>query len=207
MALADLNRAQDTPVATFKLSTITPEVFPTLPAVMPSTDRADVPVVSFTGGVIGEDPGLPVEGNVPFSTANATNDYTPRSQFEKTEAGGVYEGNEGVVDVGRDRGWIAPRDPYSAKPVSPDDDPVVTSIAPSTAAASVLPIMVTITGENFTPFSKVYTGGANLPDQSAVYVSPTEMQVPIWAAEAGTVSVAVEDHSVMSNTDVDFTVT
>jgi hypothetical protein len=66
---------------------------------------------------------------------------------------------------------------------------------------------VTITGTGFTPFSRVFTGGASVPDNSAQYVSATTMTVPIWKASAGTVSVAVEDHSLLSNTDKVFTVT
>lgn len=130
-------------------------------------------------------------------------DYTPRDQTDKLTAGNLTAGTVMVEDITRARGWIAPNQPISAKPAAP----VVSSISPTTGPATSLPMLVTITGTGFSPWSTVYTGGAALPDGSAKYVSPTTMTVPIWKASAGTVSVAVKDHNVMSNTNVLFTVT
>jgi hypothetical protein len=70
--------------------------------------------------------------------------------------------------------------------------------------------VVTITGTGFTPFSRVVTGGAGSPfDASAQFVSATKMLVTIdpRSATPGTISVAVWDHSVLSNTNVVFTFT
>jgi hypothetical protein len=83
----------------------------------------------------------------------------------------------------------------------------VSSISPTTGAQASLPLLVTITGTGFTPFTTVLTGGSNVPDPAARYVDATHMTVPVWKASPGTVSVAVEDHNVLSNTNVVFTVT
>jgi hypothetical protein len=69
--------------------------------------------------------------------------------------------------------------------------------------------MVTITGTGFTPYSQVVTGGTSVPfDVTSKYVSPTQMTVVIdpRPAVAGTASVQVLDHSVVSNA-VNFTFT
>jgi hypothetical protein len=84
---------------------------------------------------------------------------------------------------------------------------VVTSISPTTGAAAAFPMRVVITGTGFTPWSTVRTGGSATPDVSGKYISATQMEVAIWKASAGTVSVAVEDHDLLSNVDKVFTVT
>lgn len=134
---------------------------------------------------------------------NAVADYGPRTQPDKAAQLGVAM----TQDVGRPRGPIDPRQPY---PVSGDPAPaapVVSSVSPTTAPAAQLPLTVTITGTGFTPWSTVYTGGQNTPETGAQYINATTMKVALWAAVPGTVSVAVKDHDVLSNTNVLFTVT
>lgn len=131
--------------------------------------------------------------------------YTPRTQSEK---GAMMTPALTIAkDVGVPRGSIAPSQPYPKTGDPAPAAPVVTSLSPTTAPAVQLPLMVTITGTGFTPWSTVYTGGSSLPDAKAVYVSSTTMRVPIWAAVPGTVSVSVKDHDIMSNIDKVFTVT
>ena len=195
MALFDLNRANDTPIATLKLAEIVPKNWPTLPAVQPAPTPIHVPVITYTGGASGDD--------VDQATANATNDYAPKTQAAKATA----TGNTLAVDIARARGSIAPGQPYPKTGDAAPAAPVVSSIAPTTGAAATLPLTVTITGTGFSPWSTVYTGGMTTPDTSAKYISPTQMKVALWAAAPGTVSVAVEDHNVLSNTNVLFTVT
>jgi IPT/TIG domain len=150
-----------------------------------------VPTISYVGGVKGDD--------TDTATANATNDYAPRTQKAKA----TLMGTTLAVDVARPRGWIEPRQPYGAVPAAP----VVSSISPTTGTAASLPMTVTITGTGFTPWSTVRTGGSAVNDPSGTYLSPTTMKVALMAAVPGTVSVAVEDHDVLSNVDKLFTVT
>lgn len=130
-------------------------------------------------------------------------DYTPRTQAAKA----AMIGTTLAPDIGQPRGSIAPRDPYPVSTSPAVVAPVVSSISPTTGAAATLPLTVTITGTGFTAWSTVYTGGATTPDSSATYISPTQMKVAIWKATPGTVSVAVEDHNMLSNVDKLFTVT
>jgi hypothetical protein len=89
--------------------------------------------------------------------------------------------------------------------------PTVTSVSPNTAAAGSNPVFVVITGTNFFPQTKVITGGGvGSPwDAEARWISTTQMSVVIdpRGAVPGAISVAVEDHEVMSNTDKVFTFT
>jgi hypothetical protein len=183
-------------------------------------------------GNAGSDAGRPDAVNAAIATSKATvalasasggvaaADYAPRSQNAKLSlnsadgrlcmgsisGSGTVTANVAAPDIGRDRGWIAPNQPYQGNASAPAA-PVVTSISPTTGTQASLPLLVTITGTGFTPYSKVFTGGTSVPDGSAKYVDATHMTVPIWAAAPGTVSVAVEDHSLLSNTNVVFTVT
>jgi len=214
MAQFDLNRAGDTPIATLKLNEITPvnwHKYPPRVADMTSSNQnAAKPVHTgaagdFIGGVKGDD--------IDVSTAavalarcdgGATEtDYGPRTQAAKA----VILGTTLAVDVGQPRGSISPGQRYPVAGDAAVAAPVVSSISPTTGAAATLPLTVTITGTGFTQWSTVYTGGMTTPEASAKYVSPTQMKVAIWAAAPGTVSVAVEDHNVLSNVDVLFTVT
>lgn len=171
----------------------------------------------WAGGVYGNDPGRadtvaglnPHTAMVSLASASggaAEADYTPRSQNAKLSAGNLT-GVVATTDTGRDRGWISPQQPYQGNASAPAA-PVVSSLSPSTGAAAALPITVTITGTGFTPYSSVHTGGQGSGAQSARYLSPTQMQVTIQpGTTAGTVSIAVNDHSVLSNVDKVFTVT
>jgi len=170
---------------------------------------------------IGEDPGLPTAANQNFTTANvalarqdgAANepDYGPRNQNAKRAAANLTPGTVGVVDMGVPRGLISPGFRY---PVASDGNvaaPTVVSVSPSSAAAGSQPVVVTITGTNFLPrSSRVITGGSGSPwDKDAKWISVTQMTVVIdpRGAVPGAISVAVEDHSVLSNTNVNFTFT
>jgi hypothetical protein len=89
--------------------------------------------------------------------------------------------------------------------VSPTDDPTLTSIGPTGGASGGPPIWATLTGTKFTPFSSVESGTVYTPYSR--YVSPTRIDVLMDPrSSAGTVTVAVRDHGVLSNT-VNFTFT
>jgi hypothetical protein len=170
-------------------------------------------------GVTGFDPGRPDKpAGTAFSKATvalasdsgaaAFPDYLPRDQNAKLiPAAAPVPAQLPGTDVLAPVGTIAPLTPYPKTGDTPAATPVVTSLSPTTGAQVTLPLVVTITGTGFTKFSQVFTGGMMVPDTSAVYVNATTMRVPIWAAAPGTVSVAVMDHSVMSNVDKVFTVT
>jgi hypothetical protein len=181
MALFDLNRSNDTPISTLKLASITPKDWPTLPAVVPSTTPIWVRTITFFGGVIGDD--------VSVSTANATNDYTPRNQGLKAQALGLTL----AVDITKFRGWIGPRDPYStAKP-----NVTLTGISPNTAVHGTAAIPVTCTGTNFTPYSLVTVDNVIVP---TTYVSPTSLTALVTPkATAGTQAVRVVTYGVATS--------
>jgi hypothetical protein len=214
MAQFDLNRSNDTPIATLKLNEIVPVNWHRYPPRVATTtlanENAAEPVLTsasgdFVGGVRGDDVDQSTAA-VAITDASgraASADYAPRTQAAKASMLGTTL----AVDIGRARGWIEPDDPYPTGGATVPVAPVVSSIAPTTATAATLPLKVTITGTGFTPWSTVLTGGSNVPDSSGTYVSPTQMTVAIWKASAGTVSVAVEDHNLLSNTDKLFTVT
>lgn len=232
MALFDLNRSNDTPIATLKLSDIVPKNWHRFPSAISGAMLADSNAneakprydsnTDWSGGVgFGEDPGLPVAGIVAqFKSANVAlarsdgganeADYVPRNQNAKRTAGNLTAGTVGVVDVGRNRGTVAPGQRYPVAGDAALPAPVVSSIAPNTAVHGAQPLICLVTGTGFTPGSLVITGGSGSPwDLSSEYISPTQMRVLIdpRASQAGTVSVAVVDHSVMSNTNVLFTIT
>jgi hypothetical protein len=147
---------------------------------------ANVPVISYFGGDIGDD--------VAVSTANATNDYMPRHQTDKAATLGVPM----VTDVGRARGVLEPDDPYPKAGDTPLAAPVITSMSPNTAASGTGPDMiVTITGTGFTAWSTVTSGNFPIP---CFYVSPTTLEIlqKPKASVAGTVQVVVTDHGVAS---------
>ena len=187
MALFDLNRAGDTPIATLKLSPIVPVNWHRFPPRIAASTPVDVPVVSYVGGAFGDD--------VSVATANATNDYAPRTQAAKA----TQLGTTLATDVTSPRGWIDPGEKYGPPPVSPTDDPTITSLAPNTIAVGQPPLLVVVTGTKFTQWSTVETGG--VPSPYAKYVSPTKMTIlldPIRSV-AGTIVVKVVDHGVKSN--------
>jgi IPT/TIG domain len=195
-----LSRAAETPVTTSKLVEITPKNWRRYPAVAGSATPANIPVISYTGGAVGDD--------TDTATANSTTPYSGPPQLPRTQAEkATLTGNTLAVDVARPRGFIAPNQSYIAAGGSAPAAPVVSSLSPSTAPGAQLPLVVTITGTGFSPYSTVYTGGAQTPDSSGKYVDATHMTVAVWKASPGTVSIAVEDHNVWSNTNINFTVT
>lgn len=171
---------------------------------------------------LGEDPGLPTAANQGVTTANVAlarsggganePNYAPRSQNAKRAAGNLTPGTVGVVDIGRNRGTIAPGQRYPVAGDAAVPAPVVTSLSPNTAVsgAAGVPVAVTITGTGFTPYSRLITGGSGSPwDSSTKYVDATHLLFVTdpRSAVPGAISVAVEDHGVLSNTNVQFTFT
>jgi len=124
----------------------------------------------------------------------------PRTQAAKATALGTTI----VQDVGRNRGWIAPGQPYAAPPATPAADPVISTLSPNTAVAgTATPVFfMKITGLRFTPYSQVWLAGKPVPSVSYAYVSSTELRVQMSpaASVAGTATVQVVDHGVTSNT-------
>jgi hypothetical protein len=188
MALADLNRSNDTPIATLLLASITPKDYPTLPAVQPASPRIYVPVITYNGGLVGDD--------VDVATSNATDPYSPRNQTEKAAL--MVPAGSLALDVARPRGTIAA---YQRYPVAADAAvaaPTITSLAPNTAVAVTgAELVVTITGTGFTQWSTVRSGGYPIPSKYVDATHLTIYQNP-KVAVAGTVQVIVTDHDVDS---------
>jgi hypothetical protein len=192
-------RAQDAANAAALLVEITPKNWHRFPGGVAAggPQPAYVRTNTWNGGLYGDDV-TQAESNV-LVDDQGRGDYGPRNQAEKATA----LGKTFVQDVGAPRGWITPDEPYNPAPVSPTDDPTVTSLAPNTAVAGAQnPVWVTITGTKFTPFSTVESGGVYTPYHR--YVSPTKMSVLMDAPRsvAGTVTVRVIDHGVKSATGV-----
>jgi hypothetical protein len=105
------------------------------------------------------------------------------------------------TDVTSPKGWVDPNEPYGPAPVSPTDDPTISSLAPNTAVAGgiVQPLWVTITGSKFTQYSTVETGNVYTPYHK--YISPTKMALLMDPGRSvpGVVVVKVIDHGVKSN--------
>jgi hypothetical protein len=204
-----LNRAGDTAIPTLKVMEVTPLNWHKFPAGVVKADSTPQWVRQQTaiGGARGDDvdqaTATLLTDQIPANGPNTQVDYSPRNEAQKATAMGTTL----AVDITRKRGYLEPDDPYPTGGAAVPAAPVVASIAPTTAPATQLPLQVTITGTGFTPWSEVLTGGVNTPEPSGRYVSPTKMTVAIWAASPGTVSVAVEDHNLLSNTNVLFTVT
>lgn len=193
MALYDLNRAQDTPIATLMLSDIAPKNWHKFPPRVEDATPINVPVVTYNGGAVGDD--------VSVATANATDVYSPRTQAEKA----IQLGTTIVSDVGVPRGYIEPGEPYGPAPVSPADDPTIASLAPNTGVSGGSPIWVKITGTKFSQWSQVETGNVITPYSK--YFSPTRIDVLMDPRSSpGTVVVKVIDHGVKS-AGSDFTFT
>jgi hypothetical protein len=183
MALFDLNRSNDTPIATLQVASITPVNWHKFPPAIQPSNPIYVPVVSFAGGAVGDD--------VDTADAASTDTYSPRNQAQKA----TLLGTTLAVDIGRARGYLEPDDPYST-PVPAA--PVITSLAPNTAVAGTDPnLVVTITGTGFTPWSTVLSGNFPIPVR---YISPTKLEIlqKPKASVAGTVQVVVIDHGVKS---------
>lgn len=154
---------------------------------------AYVPVITYYGGAYGDD--------VAVSTANVTNDFAPKTQVEKAALVGMPI----AQDITVPRGWIEPQEPYGPPPVSPADDPTITTLEPTTGVSGGSPVWVTITGTKFTQWSSVETGGVVTPYSR--YISPTKMAVLMDPRSTpGTITVKVIDHGVKS-AGSDFTFT
>jgi IPT/TIG domain-containing protein len=177
----------------------------------PRYDAASV-ASDWIGGVKGDDKDTSTANVAVARSGGGANEpnYSPRTQAQKAGLANLTPGTVISTDVARPRGWIAPNQPYQGNGAAPAA-PVVSSISPNTAAAGSQPLVVTITGTGFTAWSTVWSGGSSGSpwDSSARYVSPTTMTVVVdpRAAVAGTASIAVEDHDLMSNTNINFTFT
>lgn len=159
-----------------------------------------VPAFTWNGGTFGDE--TQSETNVVIDD-RGIGDYAPRNLTE--ELVNHKPGDPDFVpapDITQPRGWIAPGQPITAKPVSPTDDPTVTSLTPNTAPSGGAnpPVWVVITGTKFTPYSQVETGGVITP--YVRYGSATKMHVLMDAprSTAGVISVRVIDHGVKSAT-------
>jgi hypothetical protein len=162
----------------------------TYPLPLPDATPVYVPVITYFGGAP-----LDVEETHQYETgtANATNDYAPRTQLEKAGASG--SGFTGIAeDIGRRRGFIAPGQPYGPVPAAP----TLTSVVPDTAEAGGNAVVATLTGTGFTPWSTVETGG--VPTPYFQYVSPTQIQLLLDAKRSvpGTIDIIVHDHATAS---------
>ena len=174
---------------------------------------AYVPVYTWNGGQYGDE--TVAETNVLVDDLGQ-GDYGPRNLTEAmawpgapnsvvpSESTASGQALTSIADytpstvVNEPRGWISPQEPYGAAPVSPTDDPTITSLAPNTGVSGQNPVWVTITGTKFTQWSWVETGGVYTPYSR--YISPTKMAVLMDPrSSAGTVVVKVVDHDVKSN--------
>lgn len=147
-----------------------------------SYDPAYVPDIQYYGGSPGND--------VSQSTANVTNDFSPKTQVEKA----AITGNEMVQDVGTPAGWVEPGNPYTPPP----PDPVITGISPDTGVAGGSPVNVTITGTGFTQWSTVRTGGLDTPYFGVMNDTTINIVMDAGRSMAGPTDIIVSDHGVDS---------
>jgi len=151
------------------------------------------------GGAFGDDVAVStatlVTDQVAGNGPNSAVDYTPRTQVAKAAILGMPI----AADIGRARGYLEPKQPYGPAPVSPTNDPTITSLSPNTAVsgAGKATVAVTITGTGFTPWSSVTSGNYPIPCR---YLSPTTLEIiqKPSASVPGVVSVVVTDHGVAS---------
>jgi hypothetical protein len=137
-------------------------------------------------------------------------DYMPRTQSDRPGMANLTPGTIRAPDVTRWPGTVGPHQAYPTAADTPAAAPVVSTLTPNTAVHGAEPITVIINGTGFSLWSSVITGGSGSPwDNTAKFESPTQMTVVIdpRGAVPGGISVAVVDHSVMSNTNVLFTFT
>jgi hypothetical protein len=154
------------------------------------------------GGVQGDDVAVSTANVAVARSGGGANepDYAPRTQVAKAGLANLTPGTVLAQDVSRKRGWIATKQPYSARPVSPAGDPTITSLTPATAVHGAGDVMVVITGTNFTPYSDIYVGGSSAAYKYMRYISPTEIDflMDVGRSVAGTASVQVFDHGVLT---------
>jgi IPT/TIG domain len=197
MALQDLNRAADTPIATLKVAEITPKnwhKFP--PAIATPIPPAYVPAFTSAGGAPLTAPFTPVEhGSATVIVDDrGVGDYMPRTQSDKATALGTTFADP----INTPFGSIGPRDPYPLAGAPAPAAPVISSLSPSTAPVGQPSIIVKVIGTGFTPYSVVEVGGTNYaPTQ---YVSATELRFPVDTRKSvpGTIDVKVLDHNIKS---------
>jgi len=172
---------------------------------------AHLPVSTWDGGAYGDE--YVAEANVKIDTIGPNapvGDYGPRNRTEQLAWPGTpnsvvpIDPLEVIPDyveaktINEPRGWISPAEPYGPAPVSPTDDPTITSLAPNTGVSGQNPTWVTITGTKFTINSWVETGNVNTPYFR--YISPTRIDVLMDPRSSpGIVVVKVVDHGVKSN--------
>jgi len=204
---ADLNRSNDTPIATLKLMEIPVVDWHRFPTAIPAANvaRAYSYPVTFTGGAYGD---------ATLSTANATDAYSPKNLTDHKAFPGApnsvvpsesVTGGQALTSIAdytsstpitAPEGYIGPHDPYSkAVPAAP----TITSLAPNTAVAgSQSPLSVVVTGTGFTQWTTLETGNVFTPYAS--YVSATKMSLLMDPARssAGIVVVKAVDHGVKS---------
>ena len=196
-----LNRAQDTPVGTFKLAEITPKDWHKYPPRVGNMTPAYVPVYTWNGGVYGDDQIL-AKSNV-LVDDRGIGDYTPRNQDDKAIALGIPI----VTDVTSPRGTVSPREPYPHAGSPAEPAPTISSLTPNTAVAGdPSPLSVVVTGTNFTPYTVLIVGNIQTP--YVQYASPTKMVLLMDPARStpGIITVQAWDHSVGS-APVNFTYT
>jgi hypothetical protein len=186
-------RAQDPAIATALLVEVTPvnwHKFPPVGVPAGGFPPINVPTVTFNGGAYGDES---------QSTSNATVNYTPRTTAAKAAA--AVPAQTFATVVNEPKGWISPQEPYGAAPVSPTDDPTITSLAPNTAVAGPTskPVWVTITGTKFTINSTVETGGVYTPYYRYVSATRIDMLQDATRSVPGIVVVKVIDHGIKSN--------
>jgi hypothetical protein len=174
------------------------------------TRPAYVPTFTYNGGQYGDE--ALAETNV-LVDDRAIGDYGPRNLTEKKAWPGApnsivpvesITGGQALTsiadytsstDITAPRGYIGPRDPYSkAVPAAP----TITSLVPSTIAAGLPDILVTINGTGFTQWTQILNGGVQ--NVTASYVSPTKMVMAFEVSSSvpGIVAVVAVDHSVAS---------
>jgi hypothetical protein len=196
-----LNRAQDTPVGTFKLAEITPKDWHKYPPPIAPSEKVYQPVYTWNGGVYGDDQIL-AKSNV-LVDDRGIGDYTPRNQDDKAIALGIPI----VTDVTSPRGTVSPREPYPHAGSPAEPAPTISSLTPNTAVAGdPSPLSVVVTGTNFTPYTVLIVGNVQTP--YVQYASPTKMVLLMDPARStpGIITVQAWDHSVGS-APVDFTYT
>jgi|SoiMethySBSTD1v2_1073268.scaffolds.fasta_scaffold00799_26 hypothetical protein len=206
MAAFSVLREQDTANATAKINEIAPVNWHRFPgAVVPhalANANAAKPrylAADYSGNAYGDDV-TQAKANIAVARADGgaaeVIPSTPRTQSEKAAALGTVL----AQDVTRNRGWIAPRQPYAAAPVTPGAaDPTLASLSPNTAVAGAATpqFVIKLIGTNFTIYSTVLVGGLPAPS-NYVFVSPTEIRLQMSPASsvAGTTTIAVVDHGV-----------
>jgi len=178
---------------------ITPKNWHRYPPAVVKADLipAYVPQNTWNGGVYGDDQIL-AKTNVKVDTIGPNGpvgDYTPRNQDDKA----IMTGNTIAVDVTRPRGSISPGEGYPVTGTPAKPAPTISSLSPNTAVAGgPSPLAVTVTGTNFTQWTKLIVGNIDTP--YVQYFSPTKLVLLMDPARsvAGTITVIAWDHSVSS---------